>query len=422
MSNVDIIKQGLAQQNNYNGAKIVVHNPTVNVPLTSGYAKPDVQLYQYPEGKVPAEYYQGQLVNQPKVVTKPVIQLPDAKPVAEPPASVLEPVKTIPVPQPVYVEQAAPVIQPEAVEVKQEILQDAQIVEAPVAEIKAPVEAPLPAVEKVETAPAAPVAAEVVATEEPTEQAPVKKTIEIVPPVSPKPEVDYIQVCANLESQDYDVQAMQLKDIIDAAAMSEKTKDVNHIKPYHVEQIFIDIMDIVNKDTSSLQGPTDAQLQIRDKLVENYFSSVEQAKQGVPKEQIVVPHQISQQDINYANVLSPKELAERNKDYAIATLAVISKTFVDRVENETGTKVPITDVPGLAAIVNSLKSQNTAIRLTALDALSFIQKPEYARELTPIYDAIIRTDADENVRTAAQFVLDSLNYQVAQEQAPQQAA
>ena len=104
MSNVDIIKQGLAQQNNYNGAKIVVHNPTVNVPLTSGYAKPDVQLYQYPEGKVPAEYYQGQLVNQPKVVTKPVIQLPDAKPVAEPPASVLEPVKTIPVPQPVYVE------------------------------------------------------------------------------------------------------------------------------------------------------------------------------------------------------------------------------------------------------------------------------------------------------------------------------
>ena len=30
MANIDVIKQGLAQQNNYNGAKIVVHNPTAN--------------------------------------------------------------------------------------------------------------------------------------------------------------------------------------------------------------------------------------------------------------------------------------------------------------------------------------------------------------------------------------------------------
>ena len=35
------------QQNNYNAVKIDIHNPTVNVPNTNGYAKPDFTIYQY---------------------------------------------------------------------------------------------------------------------------------------------------------------------------------------------------------------------------------------------------------------------------------------------------------------------------------------------------------------------------------------
>ena len=194
------------------------------------------------------------------------------------------------------------------------------------------------------------------------------------------------------------------------------------IKPYHVEQIFIDIIDIVNKDTTSLAGPTEAQLQIRDKIIENYISSMNQVEQGVAEKDVVLPNQLTQEDINYANMLSARELAERNRDYAIATLAVVSKTFIDRVESETNTKVPITDVPGLAAIVNTLKNPHYATRLTALDALNFLQKPEYVRELTPIYEALMQTDPDENVRSAAALVLDNLNKQLPQEQVPQQAA
>lgn len=410
MANVDIIRQGVTQQNNYNGAKVVIHNPTVNVPPQAGYAKPDYEIYNYPKGEVPTNYYQGQLVTS-KPQAKPA-QIPDAKVVVEEPESVLPSAKNVAVPKPVYVQpqENAPVVEtvnvegpaPVDVPAQPQVAEPVSVVSTPI-EIVKPAEVP-------------------VAEEASTEPVVAKKPIEIVPPVTPKLDVDYIQVCANLESQDYDVQALQLKEIIEAAAQSVSTKDLSLIKPYHVEQIFIDIIDIVNKDSSALVGPTDAQLQIRDKIIENYISSVSQVQQGVPEQDVVLPNQLTKEDINYANMLSPRELADRNRDYAIATLAVISKTFIDRVESETGTKVPITDVPGLAAIVNTLKNPTYTTRLNALDALSFLQKPEYVRELTPIYEALIKTDPDENVRSAAAFVLDRLNQQVQQEQVPQQAA
>lgn len=418
MSNVDVIRQGVAQQNNYNGAKIVVHNPTVNVPPLTGYAKPDYPIYEYPSGKIPANYYQEQLaVTTPKA--KPV-QIPEGKAVVEEPASVLLPVKNVPVPPPVYDEKNS---QPEeavavtSVPQEQEVTSASTLVEEPVSVVTTPVEVVKPA----ETAPVKAIETPII-EDVATEPVVVKKPMEIVPPVTPELEVDYIKVCANLESPDYDVQALQLKDIVDAAANSVKTKDLSLIKPYHVEQIFIDIIDIVNKDTTSLAGPTEAQLQIRDKIIENYISSMNQVEQGVAEKDVVLPNQLTQEDINYANMLSARELAERNRDYAIATLAVVSKTFIDRVESETNTKVPITDVPGLADIVNTLKNPHYATRLTALDALNFLQKPEYLRELTPIYEALMQTDPDENVRSAAALVLDNLNKQLPQEQVPQQVA
>ena len=412
MANVDVIKQGFAQQNNYNGAKIVVHNPTVNVPPQVGYAKPDYAIYQYPEGKISSEYYQAQLpVSQNQTKTS---QVPDAKVVPVEPVSVLENVKTVAVPPPVYVEENVKTVEKTPVENAQEQKSTVVVETTPDVVVKRSEQQPAPTVQPVEVAPVKDeISPEVVAP---------KKSIEIIEPMVPPLEVDYIKVCSNLESADYDVQALQLKDIVDAAATSVSAKNFDAIKPYHVEQIFIDIIDIVNKDTSSLAGPTDAQLQIRDKIVENYMASVEQNQKGVQVQDIVLPHQLTKEDINYANMLAPKELAERNRDYAIATLAVISKTFVDRVESETGTNVPITDVPGLSAIVNALKNPTYTTRLTALDALNFLQKPEYARELTPIYDALIRTDADENVRAAANFVLENLNRQIEMAQNPQMVA
>ena len=115
----------------------------------------------------------------------------------------------------------------------------------------------------------------------------------------------------------------------------------------------------------------------------------------------------------------PLELAERNKEYGITTLALLSNAFLNRVQEETGNIVAVTDVPGLSAIVNSLKSKNDTIRLSALDALIYLQREEYARELTPIYEALINTDNNTTVRAAAQFALDSLNNKKSSEQPEQ---
>ena len=248
--------------------------------------------------------------------------------------------------------------------------------------------------------------------EEPIKQEPLKKDIEIIPPSNLEPKVDYTKVCANLESDNYDVQAIQLKEIVDAGAEFEKTKNADVIKPYHVEQIFIDISDIVKKDTSVLAGPTEAQIQIREKFIANTVAAMKQQEANIPQEQWKLPYQLTEQDVNYAQILTDKELAERNKNYAMVALAIMSKTFVDRVENETGTKVPITDVPGMATIVNALKDPNFAIRMGALEALSYMQRAEYARELAPIYEAIIATDNDANVKMAAEMVYKDLNNKI----------
>lgn len=415
------------QQNNYNAVKIDIHNPTVNVPNTNGYAKPDFTIYQYDQK--PTQVYQPPYIpkNKPEAP-----RLPDAQPVKELPESVIEPVKVVPVPPPVFVDvktssepenvlvepkfeseevvkKPEDMVQPPLIE--QDLKEDPQIEELgffhpPVKPVEETSTVETPQVVSVEDRVISePQAVEIKAPVIDLEpKAPVVKSpIEIVPPAENiTPLVDYGKVSANLASENYDVQALQLKEIVDA--MDPKNPEA--LKPYLVEQVFLDVIDIVNKDATSLAGPTEAQLQIRSKIIENYVAQLNQEKAGA--KEIVYPHQISEQDINYANALAPRELAERNREYAITTLALLSKEFTNRVEVEHNTIVPITDVPGMSAIVNSLKNENFSTRLSALEALAYLQRPEYANELRPIYEALVNTDPDEAVREAAKFVLDNL--------------
>ena len=74
-----------------------------------------------------------------------------------------------------------------------------------------------------------------------------KQPIEIIPPVEIKPAIDRKQVAANLKSPDYDIQALQLKDIVDAGL----NPDTKAIKPYVVEQVFLNVIDLVNVDSTN---------------------------------------------------------------------------------------------------------------------------------------------------------------------------
>lgn len=416
---------------NYNGVKIDIHNPVVNVSQpnqTEQTTTPNIKIYKYEEKQIPAELYPELFKQSQKPKQQP--QLPSPKPVAELPESVIPEKKHVTVPAPVYIEPKQTInitpqnTEPQITQIQEELLESKT--ELPQKAEEAATTSQITK-EKDDTD-TVNIAAKNEAIQEstntltkikdPDETAPKQiSKVEIVPPADGTPAINYIEIAENLNSTNYDIQALQLKEIIDAGI----DNNPETIHPYLVEPIFHNIIDIVNKDTTNLPGPTEAQNNIRSKIMENYQAYYAQKQQHISDDKIVLPNNISEEDKNYANKLSELELAERNKEYGISTLAVISNAFLKEVEDETGTTVAITDVPGLSAIVNSLKSENDTIRLTALDALIFLQREEYSRELTPIYEALIASDTSEAVRNAAKYALDSLNSKNTQENITQAA-
>ncbi len=401
---------------NYNGVKIDIHNPVVSVPPqnTTPQQVTPVKIYKYEETQIPAEYFPT-MIKSKKKPSQTVTNLPEPKPAVELPASVLNK-KTVSVPEPVFIEE--PKTEDTQVVFEEEKNEDAASCPTPAqdensdtAAVQSEETSSINVEQQLET----PV--QKIADPDETEERQVSK-IEIVPPGDSLPVVDYIRIAENLDSQNYDIQALQLKEIVDAIA----DKSPKEARAYIVEPMFHNIIDIVNKDTSTLAGPTDAQEQIRAQIMENFVAYEQQKQANVSDDKIVLPHMISEEDNNYANQLSPLELAERNKGYAIATLALLTDKFLKRVQDESGMIVPITDVPGLSAIVNALNSSNYTIRLNALDALIFLQRGDFAKVLAPIYEALANTDPDETVRMAAQYALDNLNAKNLQDEIQQQQA
>ena len=59
-------------------------------------------------------------------------------------------------------------------------------------------------------------------------------------------------------------------------------------------------------------------------------------------------------------------------------MAILAKIYTDEVEKQTGNIVPMTDVPGTSAIVDSLRyNPNSGVKIAAIDALRHINRPEY---------------------------------------------
>lgn len=267
---------------------------------------------------------------------------------------------------------------------------------APVAPNPAPVNVPQPEVEqpKGET-PAVPA----------QEQPAVAPTPE-QPKEAPKTDagVDTAAVVANLADPDYDKQALQMEEI----AKKGLTNEADAV-PYVQEEVFNKLIDIMNVDSSKLDGPTEHQLQLRDKVAENDAALVKAEQEGKDPKSITLPNQLTPEDEALANTITPLEQAERNKEYALFTTAILQKTYGDEIEKRTGNVVPLTDLPAAAMVVNELKTnQNPAIRTAAIDALRYVQRPEYKEDLGKIY-TIAQSDADEGVAAAATDAVNSLN-------------
>lgn len=336
---------------NYNAVKIDVHNPSVNTP---GVGQAVVNVPQQPQYAAPTmpyyTYPQAQLYSYPQAQQQPYYMPPQMQVPQAQPAPVAQAPAAPEVPAPQIVQPAPQVVQPQVVQQN----------------INAPQQAP----EAVVTKPA----------EAPKEAA---QPVEIVPSAPLTPQVDLNAFVAKLTNPDYDVQA---------ATMEEIANMVKDDPQKATELLDVKVMDaltnIVKHDSSNLEGPTPEQLAARKKKDSNQALT--------PEEQAL------------ADKPSPYEAAERNKSYAMYTLAILQKLYGDEVTKLTNTTVPLTELPGAVTIVEQLKNNpNPMVRTSAVEALSYIQNPAYKNDLNTIF-TIAQNNVDPNVQEAARVALEKL--------------
>lgn len=348
------------QQPKLNAVNIEINNPSVGTqgigqqapqyaqPTMPYYTYPQAQVYEYPQA--PAQPYyppcvpQAPVMQQPPVVETPVATAPVQAPVAV----------QVPAPAPVEV-PAAPV------EIQQ---QNINVPAAPVEQTPAPV-VPEPVVS--------------------TPEAPkVEAKPEIVPSETVAPLVDVNSFIAKLANPDFDVQAAGMEEIANMVNQApEKATELVDTK------VFDALTNIVNFDSSNLEGPT--------------------AEQVAAREKIMTGKEVTEAEKELANKISPKEQAERNKSYALFTSAIMQKLYGDEVARLSNQTVPLTELPGAITVVDNLKDNpNPMVRASAIEALSYIQNPAYKKDLTTVF-TIAQNDSDPGVAETAKAALEKLN-------------
>ncbi len=369
----------MSQQPSYNAVKIDVHNPSLTAgsqglpvaqapqaqyaPVTNPYYNyPQAQLYDYPQAPQNVQpYYMPQNVamNQP-----PVYQMPQPQPVVYPtvmPATMPQ-VPGAALNNALNQANAAEQI---AAATLNALNQAPQIQQQ---NINAPqVNVPEPVITKPQDASVAPAA-----------------TPEVVAPTTVAPQIDLNGFISRLANPDYEVQAAAMEEI--ANMVKDEPQKATELLD---EKVVSALANIMNADSSKLAGPTAEQIAARQKLLAG--------------------QQMTEAEQQLANTITPMEQAERNKSYAMFTTSIMQKLFGEEVEKLANTTVPLTELPGAVNIVQHLKDNpNPMVRTSAIESLSYIQRPEYKEDLKTIFE-IAQNDQDKNVQDAAKIALEKLN-------------
>ncbi len=231
-----------------------------------------------------------------------------------------------------------------------------------------------------------------------------KKEPEIVPSEEILPEVNIPNVVTALHNTDYDIQAAQMEEIV-RTAMTSPEKAM----PYVVRDVFLSLIEIVQNDTTKLPAPSPAQVEARRQIIVNEVIKEYAKNSNLDPQKMELPYKLTEEDIARAVELTPMELAERNKEYALYAMAALAKVYTDEIEKESGTVIPLTDLPGVSTVVDTLRyNPNPETKTAAIDALLYIQRPEYKEELISLFN-LVRKDRNEGVAAAAEEALIILN-------------
>ena len=218
---------------------------------------------------------------------------------------------------------------------------------------------------------------------QPNQEQAQKPQVEIVPPQPMAPQIDLNSFIAKLTNPDYEIQANAMEEI--ANMIKDEPQKATELLD---EKVVNALNTIINADSSKLEGPTAEQIAARQKMMKN--------------------EQLTDAEKELATKITPMEQAERNKSYAMFTSAIMQKLYGEEVAKLTGNTVPLTELPGAVTIVEQLKNNpNPMVRTSALEALSYIQTPEYKQDLNTLF-TIAQNDQDANVKEAAKTALDKL--------------
>lgn len=222
------------------------------------------------------------------------------------------------------------------------------------------------------------------------------KAVEIEPSQEIKPDVDVQKVVSNLSNKDFDVQAQQMEEITRLAL-----EDSKNAIPYVVKEIFMELINVVQKDTSELTPPSPEQIESRKKIIVNEMVKEQARANGENPDKVELPYIITDAEKKSAATLTDMEQAERNKEYALYTMAVLAKVYTDEIFKQTGNVVPMTDLPGISTVVDTLRyNPNSSVKISAIDALRYIKRPEYKDELISLFSLAAKDESPYVARSA----------------------
>ena len=395
------------QQPNYNAVKIDIINPSVGTPsCNSQYAQPTMPYYNYPQQQVYTYPQAQQTPYYPPVadavyaptgvnVNYPQAQIPQ-QPVAQLPQPQINQVPQQPVQQPAAVAQQPQVTQAQSADavanatqkcpqgqvavcvpadqaeaIRQQVAQNQTIQQQ---NINVP-----PTQTSTEVPPVVPQPQ----VSQPQSAQVVKEQPEVVASETIAPQLDLNSFIARFANPDFEVQAAAMEDVAtlvkDDPAKATELVDA---------KVFDSLAGILSFNSNNVAGPTAEQIAARQKIMEG--------------------KDVSDAERDLANTMSVKEQAERNKSYALYTTALLQKLYSDEVAKLTNNVLPLTELPNAVAVVDNLKDNpNPMVRGSAIEALSYLQRPEYKKDLETVF-SIAKNDVDPRVAQTAQEALERL--------------
>ncbi len=224
------------------------------------------------------------------------------------------------------------------------------------------------------------------AAEQQAPQAVAPAPVEVVEPQAQTPVIDVDTLVQNLKSADANLKIDTINQI---AAYAQEAPEI--ALQVVSEPVMQALVDVINEDTTSLQGPTAEQIAVAEKIAKG--------------------EQLTPEEDKLSEELSPRDLANKNRIFALYTLAMIQKLQRDELNQYIETQkangqeaiapLNVQDLIGYNDVVNVIKNDaRPEVKVAAIQALDHVVEPQdKATVETVLADSI--NSQDEAIKAAA---------------------